>query len=395
MNWLSQTLAVTKVTLQSIPQRLGSSVVAIIGIGGVVIVFTAVLSIAEGFRAAMQGTGDPRTVMVMRAGSDTEMTSGFSGEEARLITEAPGIERGPDGVHASPELFVIIGHPLQRSGTDANVPLRGLTPIALRVRPDLHIAEGRMFTPGTSEIVVGRAASRQFANLKVGSTVTSGKMTWPVVGIFEARGSVAESELWCDAKVLQSVYQRGNSYQSVYLRLETVDTLQRLKDALTTDPRLNVTVVREPDYYAQQSQVLQSIIWGIGLTIAVLMGLGAIFGAVNTMYSAVATRTREIATLRALGFGSSPVVVSVLIEAVLLSLIGGVLGGLIAWAGFDGYQTATMNFQSFSQVAFAFAVTPRLLAWGLMASTVMGLLGGLLPAYRAARVPVVSALRQL
>ena len=395
MNWLSQTLAVTKVTLQSIPQRLGSSVVAIIGIGGVVIVFTAVLSIAEGFRATMQGTGDPRTVMVMRAGSDTEMTSGFSGDEARLITEAPGIERGPDGVHASPELFVIIGHPLQRSGTDANVPLRGLTPIALRVRPDLHIAEGRMFTPGTSEIVVGRAASRQFANLKVGSTVKSGKMTWPVVGIFEARGSVAESELWCDAKVLQSVYQRGNSYQSVYLRLETVESLQRLKDALTTDPRLNVTVVREPDYYAQQSQVLQSVIWGIGLTIAVLMGLGAIFGAVNTMYSAVATRTREIATLRALGFGSTPVVVSVLIEAVLLSLVGGVLGGLIAWAGFDGYQTATMNLQSFSQVAFAFAVTPRLLAWGLMASTVMGLLGGLLPAYRAARVPVVSALRQL
>jgi len=395
MNWLSQTLAVTKVTLQSIPQRLGSSVVAIIGIGGVVIVFTAVLSIAEGFRAAMQGTGDPRTVMVMRAGSDTEMTSGFSGDEARLITEAPGIERGPDGVHASPELFVIIGHPLQRSGTDANVPLRGLTSIALRVRPDLHIAEGRMFTPGTSEIVVGRAASRQFSNLTVGSTVKSGKMTWPVVGIFEARGSVAESELWCDAKVLQSVYQRGNSYQSVYLRPETIESLQRLKDALTTDPRLNVTVVREPDYYAQQSQVLQSVIWGIGLTIAILMGLGAIFGAVNTMYSAVATRTREIATLRALGFGSTPVVVSVLIEAVLLSLVGGVLGGLIAWAGFDGYQTATMNLQSFSQVAFAFAVTPRLLAWGLMASTVMGLLGGLLPAYRAARVPVVSALRQL
>jgi putative ABC transport system permease protein len=333
--------------------------------------------------------------MVMRAGSDTEMTSGFAGEEARLITEAPGIERGPDGVHASPELFVIIGHPLQRSGTDANVPLRGLTPIALRVRPDLHLAEGRMFTPGTSEIVVGRAASRQFSNLAVGSTVKSGKMTWQVVGIFEARGSVAESELWCDARVLQSVYQRGNSYQSVYLRLETVDSFQRLKDALTTDPRLSVTVVREPDYYAQQSQVLQSVIWGIGLTIAVLMGLGAIFGAVNTMYSAVATRTREIATLRALGFGSTPVVVSVLIEAVLLSLVGGVLGGLIAWAGFDGYQTATMNLQSFSQVAFAFAVTPRLLIWGLMASTAMGLLGGLLPAYRAARVPVVSALRQL
>jgi putative ABC transport system permease protein len=395
VNWLSQTIAVTRVTLQSIPQRLGSSVVAIIGIGGVVIVFCAVLSIAEGFRSAMQGTGDPRTVIVMRSGSDTEMTSGFSGEEARLITEAPGIERGPDGVHASPELFVIIGHPLKRSGTDANVPLRGLTPIALQVRPDLHIAEGRMFTAGTSEIVVGRAASRQFSNLTLGSTVKSGKMTWQVVGIFDARGSVAESELWCDAKVLQGVYQRGNSYQSVYLRLETIDSLQRLKDALTTDPRLNVTVVREPDYFAQQSQVMQTIIRTIGIGIAVLMGLGAVFGAINTMYSAVAARTREIATLRALGFGSTPVIVSVLVEALLLSLIGGALGGLVAWAGFDGYQTATMNWQSFSQVAFAFAVTPALLLQGLLYAAIMGLLGGLLPAIRAARLPIVTALRQL
>lgn len=396
MSWLSQVFAVTKVTLQSIPQRLGSSVVAIVGIGGVVIVFTAVLSIAEGFRSAMQGTGDPRTVIVMRSGSDTEMTSGFSGDEARLITEAPGIERGPDGVHASPELFVIIGHPLKRSGSgDANVPLRGLTPTALQVRPDLHIVEGRMFTPGTSEIVVGRAASRQFANLTLGSSVRSGKMTWQVVGIFEARGSVAESELWCDAKVLQGVYQRGNSYQSVYLRLETIDSLQRLKDALTTDPRLNVTVVREPDYFAQQSQVMQTIIRTIGIGIAVLMGLGAVFGAVNTMYSAVSARTREIATLRALGFGSMPVVISVLVEALLLSLVGGVLGGLVAWAGFDGYQTATMNWQSFSQVAFAFAVTPALLAQGLIYAAIMGLLGGLLPAIRAARLPVVTALRQL
>jgi len=265
----------------------------------------------------------------------------------------------------------------------------------LALRPQVHLTAGRMFTPGTSEIVVGRAASRQFSNLTLGSTVHSGKMTWQVVGIFEARGSVAESELWCDAKVLQSVYQRGNSYQSVYLRLETIDSLQRLKDALTTDPRLNVTVIREPDYFAQQSQVMQAIIRYLGVGIAFLMGLGAVFGAVNTMYSAVAARTREIATLRALGFGSTPVVVSVLVEAVLLSLVGGLIGGLVAWAAFDGYQTATMNWQSFSQVAFAFQVTPRLLAWGLMGATVMGLLGGLLPAVRAARLPVVTALRQL
>ena len=395
MNWLSQTLAVTAVTLRSIPQRLGSSIVAIIGIGGVVIVFTAVLSIAEGFRSAMKGTGDPQTVIVMRTGSDTEMTSGFGGEQARLITEAPGIERGPDGVHASPELFVIIAVPLSRSGTDGNVPLRGLTPKALAVRPKLKIAEGRMFRPGTSEIVVGRAASRQFGGLSVGSTMKSGKTSWQVVGIFEADGSVAESELWCDASVLQSAYQRGNSFQSVYLRLESVDALQKLKDALTTDRRLNVTAVREPDYYAQQSQVLQTVIRTIGIGIGVLMGLGAVFGAVNTMYSAVAARTREIATLRALGFGATPVVLSVLGEALLLSLVGGAMGGLLAWAAFDGYQTATMNWQSFSQVAFAFAVTPALLGQGLFWAAVMGLLGGLLPAIRAARLPIVTALRQL
>jgi putative ABC transport system permease protein len=395
MNWLSQIVAVTGVTLRSIPQRLGSSIVAIIGIGGVVIVFTAVLSIAEGFQATMKGTGDPQTVIVLHQGSDTEMTSGFSGEEARLISEAPAIEKGPEGPHASPELFVIVGHPLKRSGTDANVPLRGLTPIALKVRPQLKIVEGRMFTPGTNEIVVGRAASRQFSGLSIGTSVRWGESSWQVVGIFDAGGSVAESEIWCDAKVLQPAYRRGNSYQSVIARLESVDSFQTFKDALTTNPRLQVTVIREPDYYAQQSQVLQTIVRSIGFGIAGLMGLGAIFGAINTMYSAVANRTREIATLRALGFGSSPVVVSVMVEAVILSLVGGLIGGLLAWAAFDGYQTATMNFQSFSQVAFAFKVSPSLLARGMFFALIMGLVGGLFPAIRAARLPVVTALRQL
>jgi putative ABC transport system permease protein len=395
MNWLSQIFAVTGVTLRSIPQRLGSSIVAIIGIGGVVIVFTAVLSIADGFQAAMKGTGDPQTVIVLHQGSDTEMTSGFSGEEARLISEAPAIEKGPEGPHASPELFVIVGHPLKRSGTDANVPLRGLTPIALKVRPQLKIVEGRMFTPGTNEIVVGRSASRQFQGLSIGTSVRWGESSWQVVGIFDAGGSVAESEIWCDAKVLQPAYRRGNSYQSVIARLESVDSFQTFKDALTTNPRLQVTVIREPDYYAQQSQVLQSIIRNIGFGIAGLMGLGAIFGAINTMYSAVANRTREIATLRALGFGSSPVVVSVMVEAVLLSVVGGLIGGFLAWAAFDGYQTATMNFQSFSQVAFAFKVSPSLLARGMFFALIMGLIGGLFPAIRAARLPVVTALRQL
>lgn len=395
MNWIAQVVAVTGVTLRSIPQRIGSASVAVIGIAGVVIVFTAVLSIAEGFRAAMRGTGDPRTVIVLRAGSDTEMTSGLGGDDARLIAEAPGLERGAAGVHASPELFVIVGHPLKRSGTDANVPLRGVTPAALAVRPSLKIVEGRMLTPGTSEVVVGRAASRQFANLTVGSTTRWNDATWQVVGIFDAGGSVAETELWADARVVQSAYRRGNSYQSVYARLESPESLQAFKDRLTSDPRLNVTVFREPDYYQQQSQVLQSIIRTIGIGIAVLMGLGAIFGAINTMYSAVAGRTREIATLRALGFGRSPVVVSVLVESLLLSLVGGAIGGLLAWAAFDGYQTATMNWQSFSQVAFAFRVTPELLVRGLVFAVIMGLVGDFFPAVRAARMPVVTALRQL
>ena len=395
MNWFSQIIAVTGVTLRSIGQRLGSSAVAVLGIAGVVIVFTAVFSIAEGFRAAMRGTGDPQTAIVLRSGSDTEMTSGLSGEHARLITEAPGIEQGPEGPHASPELFVIVGHPMKRTGKDANVPLRGLSPAALKVRPAFRIVEGRMFQTGTNEIVVGRAASRQFDNLSVGSTVRWGEGSWQVVGMFDAGGSVAESEIWCDARVLQPAYRRGNSYQSVYARLQTPESLQQFKDALTSDPRLNVTVIREPDYYAQQSEVLQLIIRRIGYAIAILMGLGAIFGAVNTMYSAVAARTREIATLRALGFGSVPVVVSVLVEAVLLSLLGGLIGGGLAWAAFDGYQTATMNWQSFSQVAFAFAVTPALLVQGLVYAMIMGLIGGLLPAIRAARLPVVTALRQL
>jgi putative ABC transport system permease protein len=392
---LSQIIAVTAVNLRSIRQRLGSSAVAVIGIAGVVVVFLGVLSIAEGFRAAMASVGDPQTVIVMRAGSDTEMTSGLSGDTARLIMDTPGIARNERGAMASPELFVIVGHPTKKDPSDANVPLRGVSSAALAVRPEVKIVEGRMFTEGTNEIVVGRAASRQFANLTVGSATKWGQNRWQVVGIFEAGGSAAESEIWCDAKVLQPAYQRGNSYQSVYARLESADGFQAFKDALTSNPRLSVTAIREPDYFAAQSDVLQNIIRTIGVLIAGLMGIGAVFGAVNTMYTAVASRTREIATLRALGFSNFPVVFSVLAEATLLSLIGGLVGGAIAWAAFDGYQTSTMNFQSFSQIAFAFAVTPKLLILALTYAVLMGLVGGLLPAFRAARLPVVTALREL
>ncbi len=392
---LSQMLAVTGVNLRSIGQRLGSSSVAIIGIAGVVVVFVGVLSIADGFKAAMTDVGDRQTVIVMRAGSDTEMTSGLSNETARIVMDAPGVLRDENGPVASAELFVIVGHPTKKDATDMNVPLRGVSPAVLKVRPYVKIVEGRMLTPGTTEIVVGRAASEQFARLTVGSTQHWGQNTWTVVGIFEANGNVAESEIWADVRVLQPAYRRGNTFQSVYVRLESPEAFQQFKDALTTDPRVSVTPVTEPEYYAGQSEILHQIITTIGYLIAGLMGIGAIFGAVNTMYTAVASRTREIATLRALGFGNFPVVVSVLTEAIVLAIAGGVLGGVAAWAAFDGYKTSTMNFQSFSQVAFAFAVTPALLAQALVFAVVMGTFGGLFPAWRAARLPVVTALREL
>lgn len=394
LNWLSQIVAVTAVNLRSLPQRLGSSTVAVIGIAGVVIVFVATLSIAQGFRVAMTAAGDPRTAIIMRAGSDTEMSSIITRQSVLIVKDAPGISRASQPL-ASAELFVIVNHPKRSTGTDANVPLRGVEPAAFDVRDEVRIVEGRRFETGRNEIVVGRAAARQFAGLEVGRAVRWGDNEWMVVGIFESGGSVAESELWCDVGVLQPAYRRGSTYQAVYAKLESPEAFQTFKDALTSDPRLDLMVVREIDYYAEQSTVLTQIITTIGFAIAALMGVGAVFGAVNTMYSAVATRTREIATLRALGFGGSAVVISVLAESAVLALLGGAIGGLAAWAIFDGYQTATMNWQSFSQVAFAFAVTPRLLVQGLLYALVIGLIGGLLPAVRAARLPVVTALREL
>jgi putative ABC transport system permease protein len=393
---LSQIIAVTGVNIRSIPARLGSSTVAVIGIAGVVLVFVAVLSIAEGVNATMKASGDPNLVLILRAGSDTEMTSGFGGDSVRVIQDAPGIARDESGTPlTSPELFVVVDHPLKRSGSAANVPLRGVSPEAFKVHNRLKIVDGRNLEFGKNEIIAGRAAASQFVNLNVGTTLKWGESTWTLVGIFDDGGSVSESELWCDVKVLQPAYRRGNSYQSVYARITSPDSYQQLKDSLTSNPQLTVTPMRASEYYGSQTEVLQGIIRTIGGIIAVLMGIGAVFGAVITMYTAVASRTREIATLRALGFGSIPVVVSVLAEAILLGIVGGVIGGAIAWLAFDGYQTATMNFQSFSQIAFSFAVTPQLLLTALVISLVMGTAGGLLPAIRAASLPVVTALREL
>lgn len=395
LSWISQVLAVTGLNLRTIGQRRGASLAAVVGVAGVVGVFVAVLSMAEGFRRTLTSTASEDTAIVLRSGSDSEMMSGIVRDDTRVIAEAPGVLRAGEGPVASAELYVIVDVPKRTTGTDANVPLRGVQPAAFEVRNEVEILEGRRFEPGKNEVIVGRAAAAEFAGLDLGSTMRWGEGEWRVVGIFAAGGGLAESEIWCDAGVLQPAYRRGNSFQSVYAKLDSPEAFDRFKDTLTTDPRLDVKVVRESDYYAEQSQVLYGIITGLGYVIASLMAVGAVFGALNTMYTAVAARTREIATLRALGFRGGPVVVSVMAESLLLALVGGALGAGLAYLVFDGFQTATMNWASFSQVAFAFAVTPKLLLLGIACALVMGLLGGLFPAVRAARMPVATALREL
>jgi len=393
---LRQIAAVARLGVATIPQRLGSSIATIFGVAGVVAVFVGVLSIGEGFERTLASTGSPESVIVLRGGTDTEMNSVFRRPTTLVVGDAPGLARDASGQPvASAELFVVVDLPKRSTGTSANVPLRGVGPAAFDVRGNVRIVEGRRFEPGKNEIIAGRAAAGEFGGLEIGNTLHWGDNDWRVVGIFTADGTVAESEMWCDANVLQPAYRRGNTYQSVYARLASPTLFDGFRAALVDDPRLDVAVERESDYYAGQSRALVAIVSILGTLITALMGLGAAFGAMNTMYTAIAARTREIATLRALGFSPLPVVVGVFLESMLLALAGGVLGGSLAWLAFDGFRAATLNWQSFSQVAFAFAVTPRLLVTGIGISILVGLLGAVLPAWRAARLPVTAALREV
>jgi putative ABC transport system permease protein len=394
-NWFSQIASVVMFSIRSLPQRVGSSATAVFGIAGVVAVMVSVLSIAQGILSTMEKSASPENVVVLRSGATSEMMSWVLGDNTRLIAEAPGLARNQDGALASPELFVIINLMKRGTQSDANVPLRGVTKMAPSVRDDFRIVRGRMFEWGLTEVVVGVGAQIEFVGLEIGSSITVANEEWPVVGVFETGGGLAETEIWVDASVLQPAYRRGNSYQAIYAKLESPESFQEFKDALTSDPRLNVSPVREEKYYADQSELLYRLITGLGTLIAVIMGLGAVFGALNTMYTAVSSRTREIATLRALGFHSGPVVISVLMESLLLALVGGLIGATLAWLAFDGYRAATLNFTSFAQVAFAFDVSPSLLFRGILFAMIIGLVGGLFPALRAARQPVATALREL
>jgi putative ABC transport system permease protein len=394
-NGIAQITLITLMNLRNLPQRMGTSSVAVFGVACVVGVFIGVLSMASGFQRTMVNAGSDDVLMLLRAGATTEMNSGLGYDQTQLIANLPGIAKQDGQPLSSPELFVIVDVPMRNKDANANAPLRGVEPMAFSVRKQFNIIEGRNFEPGKNELIVGRGAQTQFANLSVGSVVKFGQTEWNVVGVFESGGGLAESEIWCDAKILQNAYRRGNSYQIVRVKLEDKNGFAAFKEAIAADPKLNLDVKRETDYLAEQSEPLSKFIKMIGYPLAMLMALGAIFGAVNTMYTSVSNRTREIATLRALGFGATPVAISTLVESLVLAVTGGIIGSVIVYFVFNGYTVSTLNFASFSQVVFDFAVTPDLLVQGVMFATVIGFIGGFFPAIRAARLPVAAALREV
>jgi putative ABC transport system permease protein len=395
MRALNQIAQITLVNLRTIPTRLGTSLVVVVGIAGVVGVLVSVLAMSVGFRHTLASTGRPSRVIMLRAGSDSELSSGVARDQATLLASLPAIARDAAGRPlASAELNVMVDLPRKGERDPNNVPFRGVQPAAFAIRDELTLVEGRIFTRGVREVIVGRKASRQFAGLEVGSRIDFRDSEWTVVGIFTSGGDVHESEIWADAEVAMSAFRRSG-FQSVTATLADPSDagLAVLKDTIARDRRLSISVLREPEYYARQANVLGTLIDVLGYSVAVFMAIGAVFGALNCMYSAIASRQVEIATLRAIGFGGAPVVISVMLEALVLALAGGALGGGLAWLYFDGASLSTLNFSTFSQVAFDFRVTRSLLVRGLVWALVIGAVGGALPAIRAARLPVTAALR--
>jgi len=393
MRHLVQVREIVWMNLRSIPQRLGASLVIVIGIAGVVGVLVAMLSMSTGLRKTLTATGADDRVVVIRGGSNAELSSFLERAAATLVAQDPAVARAPDGLPlASAELIAIAEVPRRGQTSGANVSMRGVEPAGLAIRPEFTLVEGRMFRPGLREVVVGAGAARQFDGLAVGGQLRLRGSSWDIVGVFES-GDAHESELWTDAGALANAFNRSGA-SSVVLRLTSVDAFEPLRGRLTSDPQLNVDVFRERDYYSAQSAGLTRQIGLLTTIIAAIMGVGALFGALNTMYAAVAARTTEIGTLRALGFGRLPVVASVMAEAMLLSLVGGLAGAGIAWLLFNDYSVSTLG-AGFTQVAFNFAVTPGLVLQGLAWALGIGFLGGLAPALRAARMPVTTALRSL
>ena len=390
-----QTLSITSVGISTLRQRIGASLVVVVGIAGVVGVLVAMLAMGEGFQSTLQQTGSDDTAIVLRGGSNAELNSVLDRDSVNVVVQAPGVARSADGKPvASAEQSVVANLPKRSDASvEANVPIRGVGDEAWTLRPNVKIVQGRRFKPGLRELVVGQGAMRQFAGLDVGRQLRLAGQEWSIVGEFTS-GDSHDSELWGDAQTVASAYRRGSSVQSVTVRLTSPQAFDAFKAALSGDPRLKVDVSTTREYFSKQSENLTKVIRVVGITVGVIMAIGAIFGALNTMFAAIAARAREIATLRAIGFRGLPVVVSVLMETMLLALLGGVLGGLISWLIFNGYTASTLG-ANFSQVVFQFKVSPELLWLGIKWAMAIGFVGGLFPAVRAARLPVTTALREL
>jgi putative ABC transport system permease protein len=387
-----QWAAVISMSLQTLPQRIGASSVIVIGIAGVVAVLVSVLAMSAGFRHTLADSGRPDRAIVLRGGSDAELSSNLTRTDVDTISNAPGLAKDAGGKAVlSAELVTVVNIPKIDTGTDANVTLRGAGLKLTEVRPELKIVEGRMFRPAVRELIAGLGAARQFRGLSVGSVLRLRNADWTVTGVFTSNADVHESELLADVDTVGSSVER-NSYSSAVALLSSPAEFTHFKEALTSDPQLKVDVRSEREYYAAQSQGLTKAINSVGNTVAIIMAIGAMFGALNTMYSAVAGRALEIATLRAIGFGALPVLLSVMIEALLLSLLGGIIGAALAWLFFNGHSVSTLG-GAFAQVVFQLTVTPALIVTGIVWACIIGLLGGFFPALRAARLPVAEALR--
>jgi putative ABC transport system permease protein len=393
MSALNQIAAVSAMNIRSLPQRIGTSSVVVIGIAGVVAVLISVLAMSTGFTRTLQKTGPDNRAIAVRTGASTELVSVLTNEAALSIADSAGIKKGSDGHPlASPETLLIVNL-TKKDGADASAPFRGLTQVGFAVHPEIKMLGGRMFQAGVTEIIVGKSAQRLYKGLDIGAQIKLHGATWTVVGTFESGGSGRESELIADKQTLNSAYQRGNGEQSVWVVLDPQGGFQAFKDSITTNPQLQVDVSTEKDFGTRQSDQISKILNIVAYVVGGIMAIGAIFGALNTMYSAVSTRSREIATLRAIGFGPVPVVVSVFVEALLLALIGGSVGALIAWLLFNGHSVDTLGGGFGGQLIFDLAVTPALIALGIIWACVIGVIGGLFPAIRAARLPVATALR--
>jgi putative ABC transport system permease protein len=384
-------LAAARIGIASLPQRWGASSVIIVGIAGVVGVLVAMLAMGEGFSATLKQTGNDDTAIILRGGSQAETNSVITRDQVPLIATLAGLRKDAKGRPIiSPELSQVVNLPTASSGEDANAQFRGVSEEAWAIRPQIKITEGRKFNVGVRELVVGQGAKKQYRGLDIGKQVKLGNQAWTVVGVF-ASGDAHDSELWTDIETLSSAYDR-RAYQSVTVGVNGKAGFKELTAALAADPRLKLDALTTRDYYSKQSEGLTKVIKALGTVIGAIMAIGAVFGALNTMYAAVAGRAREIATMRAIGFRGTPVVMAVMLETMLLALLGGVLGGFIAWAVFNGYSVATLG-ANFSQVVFQFKVSPELLWSGLKWALGIGLVGGLFPALRAARLPVTVALR--